>query len=671
MTPPVRFPPRPPLFVFLTSAASSRTFLTAPKMTFPKIHFFSNLGKRVVALLLAAFVCQSPRARAEETAGKTNFFLPKSPVAAAYVLGRLSNKELVEAPRGEFVYAALLQRGGLEKKYRIEALQGLAKARQTDALTELLRGIDELDGKGDEAEPVVRDLAAILLQSKASELAPKRDKLEKLATEGQQPLTRRVGYAALITADGGADRAWGRAGDDAAKLTDLILSIPEIRDPALRATLYSKVEPLLHKVDPPEPHLAAVRVISSLPGHDAETFSALAAMVKSETERAAAVAGLQKVPRKAWAKEQAEPLVASLITYLEGVPVDQRTETDAVNAFQLATDLAALLPADQARASSKKLRALGVSVFVLRTIPEQMLYDKSLIVVEAGKPLQIMLINEDAMPHNIAVVAPGSLEEVGQAAEKMMPEPDAEGRLYVPASPKVLHATKMADPGRQITLSFTAPEVPGDYQYVCTFPGHWRRMTGTLAVVKDIDAYLASHAAPAAPKVTEWKIEDFKSALAGAGAGRNLEEGKETFTKLGCAQCHKLGGQGANYGPDLTDVYHRYNNDRGMVLRQVLEPSLVISNRFINYEFVQKDGESVFGLIVKEDPGSVTIQTGPSEALIQTLKKTDITERHAQASSVMPIGLLNTLSKDQVLNLMAFVEAGGNTQPPPHVHEHH
>src|SRR5438552_16367530 len=90
---------------------------------------------------------------AQEEPAKKTFFLPKNPTAAAYVLNRLSNKELIAAPRSEFVYVALLQRKGLEKKYRLEALDGLAKVHKTDVLTELIGGIGELDKKGVEWEP--------------------------------------------------------------------------------------------------------------------------------------------------------------------------------------------------------------------------------------------------------------------------------------------------------------------------------------------------------------------------------------------------------------------------------------------------------------------------------------------------------------------------------------
>src|SRR5436190_1225365 len=176
----------------------------------------------VLALLVTAILTSL---RADEEPSKKTFFLPKSPTAAAYVLGRLSNKELIEAPRSEFVYVALLQRKGLDRKYRVEALEGLAKARNTDTLTELIRGITELDKKGQDSEPVQRDLASVLLQSKPADLAIRRESLEKFTSEAQLPLARQIGYAALITADGSADKVWQQPESDPAKLADLLLSI--------------------------------------------------------------------------------------------------------------------------------------------------------------------------------------------------------------------------------------------------------------------------------------------------------------------------------------------------------------------------------------------------------------------------------------------------------------
>jgi putative heme-binding domain-containing protein len=626
------------------------------------------LSRSLRFLLAVGLALAISTLHAADEPAKKGFFLPQNPIAAAYILGRLSTKELIEAPRSEFVFIELLQRKGLDRKYRLEALGGLAAARKTDSLAELIGGIVELDKKGEESEPVLRELAALLLQTKAADLSAKREQLEKLADEAQLPLGRQTGYAALVTADGSADKTWPQVESDTAKLADLLLSIPLIRDPGQRAALYPKVEPLIHKDDPAEVRRAAITAIAAVPGHDPETFNTLATLVKSGTERAAAIASLQRIPRKAWPKDQAEPLLESLIGYLKSVPVDQRTEPDAIAAFQLATDLSALLPPEKAQAASKTLRAIGVSVFVVRTINEQMLFDKQLIVVEAGKPVEIILINDDAMPHNLVVIMPGALDEIGQAAEKMAPEPDADGRLHVPASPKVLHATRMIDPGQQAKLSFTAPEEPGDYQYVCTFPGHWRRMVGTLAVVKDVEAYLVARAANPEPVITEWKLEDLLPDLPKISAGRNLVGAKETFQKLACVQCHRLGKEGYAYGPDLTDVFKRWKGDRAAVLNEILEPSKVIAERYRNYQFELKNGEEFLGMIVKEDADTVTVQIGPAEALIQTHKKADFKRRELQTSSLMPLGLLNLLSKEQILDLLAYLESGGEVPSAEHQH---
>jgi putative heme-binding domain-containing protein len=624
---------------------------------------FRSLSLVLLIALIASF---TPSSRAAEEPARKTLFLPKSPVAAAYVLARLSNKELIEAPRSEFVYVALLQRAGLERKYRLEALDGLAKARNTDTLAELIRGIAELDRKGENGLPVLRELATLLLQKTPADLAKKREDLEKLTTEGELPLTRQAGYAALVTADGSVDKTWSAVESESAKFADLLRSIPLVRDNALRAGLYPKLQPLLDKSDAEEVRRAAVTAIVAVPGHDADTFNTLAALARAGTERATIVESLQKIPRKSWPPEQAEPLVASLMSYLKELPADQRTESEALSAFQLASDLVTLLPADKAKEAGKALRAVGVSVFVIRTIPEQMLYDKSLIVVEAGKPVEIILINEDVMPHNLVIVTPGASEEIGKAAEKMAPEPDAQGRIHVPASPKVLQATKMVEAGQQAKLSFTAPTDPGDYQYVCTFPGHWMRMLGTLAVVNDVEAYLASRPATPEPKMTEWKLADLAADLDKVGPGRNLTGGKENFARLACVQCHKLGKDGYAYGPDLTDVLKRMKNDHAALLTEILEPSKVIADRYKNYVFELNDGEELVGMIVKEDAETVTVQTGPSDTLIQPVKKSNIKKRELQTSSMMPLGLLSLLTKEQILDLLAYIESGGNV--PAHHH---
>ena len=70
------------------------------------------------------------------------------------------------------------------------------------------------------------------------------------------------------------------------------------------------------------------------------------------------------------------------------------------------------------------------------------------------------------------------------AADAMVRDPNASKLAYVPKVPEVLHATRLVSPGESVTLKFKAPATPGEYPYVCTFPGHWRGMNGIMQVIK-------------------------------------------------------------------------------------------------------------------------------------------------------------------------------------------
>jgi len=62
--------------------------------------------------------------------------------------------------------------------------------------------------------------------------------------------------------------------------------------------------------------------------------------------------------------------------------------------------------------------------------------------------------------------------------------PKAADMQYVPNIPEVLFSTKLLSSGQSYVLDFTVPETPGDYPFVCTFPGHWRGMNGIIRVTK-------------------------------------------------------------------------------------------------------------------------------------------------------------------------------------------
>jgi azurin len=140
---------------------------------------------------------------------------------------------------------------------------------------------------------------------------------------------------------------------------------------------------------------------------------------------------------------------------------------------------------------------LGVRVFVIKTVREQMRYDTPRIVVEAGKPIEIIFENTDMMPHNIVITQPGAREEVGMEAQTMKAEPDKNGKMFVPPkNKKILASTKLVEPGQKEIVKLTVPSKPGNYDYVCTYPEHWQKMFGEMIVVRDMEAYLKATATP-------------------------------------------------------------------------------------------------------------------------------------------------------------------------------
>lgn len=116
----------------------------------------------------------------------------------------------------------------------------------------------------------------------------------------------------------------------------------------------------------------------------------------------------------------------------------------------------------------------------IATVVEKMQYDVKEFSVKAGSRVKLTLANPDFMPHNLFVVEPGAANEVAIAALGLGEKGFALG--FRPDSPKILAATKLLDHDKEETLDFVVPAKPGDYEYVCTFPGHHLLMRGIMKV---------------------------------------------------------------------------------------------------------------------------------------------------------------------------------------------
>ncbi|MFM2094955.1 MAG: hypothetical protein RIS70_2079, partial [Planctomycetota bacterium] len=416
-------------------------------------------------------------------------------------------------------------------------------------------------------------------------------------------------------------------------------------------------------------HDVAIRTMESIPGHEAEKFRDLVTLIKAARSRPAAIHAIKSVPEKAWAEAELPGLADNLVSYLSSIPARFRTTGSAVEAVAVAKSVAAKLPPDKAKSLNERLENLDVPVIAIGTVVERMIYDKELIVVQAGKPVEFRFANTDNMPHNLAILQPGSLEEIGLLAEATARDADAKERNYVPKSDKVLLASRLLDPGQNQSLTFEVPKTPGVYPYVCTYPGHWRRMYGALYVVADIESYqanpteyLAANPLPlrdellkAIGRNTDWKFEDLIDSVRELPPGRSFAVGKNLFKTANCVGCHKFNNEGREFGPDLTKIEPSKHTTEH-ILRSILEPSKEIAEKYQSNTIVLTSGKVITGLIVQESPTELKVLVDPlAKGEPTAIPLAEIDERTKSPVSIMPQGLLSKLTREEILDLLAYV----------------
>jgi len=127
--------------------------------------------------------------------------------------------------------------------------------------------------------------------------------------------------------------------------------------------------------------------------------------------------------------------------------------------------------------SQKDLAEVEVSC-----IPERLMFTVTQFTVKAGQAVKLTFTNPDATQHNLVIVEPGALEEVGIAGNEMAKDPSGLSKGFIPQSKKILHHTQLIGPDKGEVLRFNAPKKRGVYPYLCTFPGHWIVMKGEMVV---------------------------------------------------------------------------------------------------------------------------------------------------------------------------------------------
>ncbi|MBT4692003.1 MAG: c-type cytochrome [Planctomycetaceae bacterium] len=422
---------------------------------------------------------------------------------------------------------------------------------------------------------------------------------------------------------------------------------------------------------------SAVNALSYISGHDVDAFHRLAPLVSDSVYRASAVTAIGRLTGSELPKEQVSILLTELIRYIESVPATSRTQTDVMDAIQLGKDLSGQLGREAAVSIRRRLADLAVDVIVIRPIPHRMIYDRPHIYIQAGKPVEIVFENVDIMPHNLIITTPGAREEVGILAELLGSTPQGFAKQFIPDTDKVLFATGMLQAGEQQRLQITAPTELGEYPFVCTFPGHWRTMFGTVHVVADISDIPLQATAPVKPHgdmpqrkfVRKWSTQDVLNAINLLESGRDFEAGRRLFTQVSCVACHAMKGTGGKLAPDLYDLQKKLadqKTDVAKIVDAMVAPSKEIEAKYRVQIVVTLDGKLHSGVVVFEDEKTLRLSANPLEKNVKVVEinKQDIDEREESKVSIMPEGLFNTMTRNEIFDLLAYIISGANPEHP-------
>ncbi len=161
---------------------------------------------------------------------------------------------------------------------------------------------------------------------------------------------------------------------------------------------------------------------------------------------------------------------------------------------------------------------------------------------------------------------------------------------------------------------------------------------------------------PRAPRlfVKAWTPDDFVYDISTPRKPLAQEQALELFRAADCAKCHRAHGEGAPIGPDLTGLGKRFSQRD--ILLSILEPARVIDDKYKQQTVVTTRGITLTGQLLTDDDAGLTLITDPTQPTKTThIPRNEIERTLPSTLSPMPAGLLNTLTKDEVLGLLQFL----------------
>jgi putative heme-binding domain-containing protein len=160
--------------------------------------------------------------------------------------------------------------------------------------------------------------------------------------------------------------------------------------------------------------------------------------------------------------------------------------------------------------------------------------------------------------------------------------------------------------------------------------------------------------------VHNWQMEDLLPLEQQVEVGRSFAKGRAAYEAAQCGKCHRFAGEGGDTGPDITGVGNRFSTV--YLFESLVVPSRAVSDQYVNTILRTHDGEIVTGRILEETDEFVRLRTDPFALKPVVVAKVNISDRQPSKLSEMPQGLVNVLTKDEILDLIAYLRSAGNDQ---------
>jgi putative membrane-bound dehydrogenase-like protein len=147
-----------------------------------------------------------------------------------------------------------------------------------------------------------------------------------------------------------------------------------------------------------------------------------------------------------------------------------------------------------------------------------------------------------------------------------------------------------------------------------------------------------------------------------AAKGGSAEAGERVFFHPQCPRCfacHRIDGRGAAIGPDLSTIGQAIAQER--LVESILLPSKEVAPRFVNWQLTLTDGRTRTGMIVDEGPNS-TITLADTQGKLEVIPRTQVEERRALTTSIMPDNLTDLMTVQEWRDLLAFLGSLGRNK---------